>query len=306
MLNADDERAVSIASLDRVRRIPRRLVWYSLHHRGALVDGHLEDGGTAYFPRNGWIVEARGSVLQTICRIGEIPCTLGGAAQFNLSNALAVVAAGRAMGLEPAILAAALSSFAPERENPGRANLFAVGDGYVLLDYGHNPAALAAVAGMLGLWRSRRVTCVFGLPGDRLNKVACDAVAAAAHAFHRIIVREDRDLRGRQPGEMANLITREVARLCPQCDCTVIADERAAVWAALDSMQPGELVVVFYDDHHRVDAILAAAGATPAAGGLAAIPSRQQSAAGSPRDERDDRRHSRRPVIASSRPEQWA
>jgi len=306
VLNADDERAVSVADLDRVRRVPKSVVWYSLHPHGRLVDAHLTAGGTAYFPRNGWIVEARGQVLQPICRIADIPCTLGGAAQFNLSNALAAVGAGRAMGLDPAVLASALASFAPERENPGRANLFAVRDGYVLLDYGHNPAAMAAVAGMLGLWRGRRVTCVFGLPGDRLDKVACDAVAAAAHAFHRIIVREDRDRRGRQPGEMANLITREVAKLCPNCDCTVIADERAAMCEALESMQADELVVVFYDDHHEVHKILAGAGATPAAAGLAALPSRHVSAAGAATSERVDRRHSRRPVIASARPEQWA
>jgi cyanophycin synthetase len=269
-------------------------VFFTLQPRNCRVQRHIEAGGTAYFPRNGWIVEARGTVLQPICRIASIPCTLGGAAQFNLSNALAAVAAGRAMHLDSAILASALSSFVPARENPGRANLYAIQAGYLLLDYGHNPAAIAAIARMLSNWRGRRLTGILGLPGDRLDKVACEAVAAAAHAFDQIIVREDSDLRGRRSGEMAELIVREISRLRPDCPCTIIPDQHQALRTALSSLQPAELVVMFYDDYDGVRAIAAAAGATPVSRGLAALPMHDGRASAIGDGRTAERRHSRR------------
>jgi cyanophycin synthetase len=295
VLNADDEGTAALADADRIQRIPRQIVFFSLQSRNQRVQRHVEAGGTAYFPRNGWIVEARGMVLQPVCRIASIPCTLGGAAQFNLSNALAAVAAGRAMGLRSAVLAAALASFAPERENPGRANLYAVQHGYLLLDYGHNPAAITAIAGMLSKWRGRRLTGILGLPGDRLDKVACDAVAAAAHAFDRIFVREDEDLRGRRSGEMAELIIREISRLRPDCPCTVIPDQQEALRTALASMEPAELVVMFYDDYERVREVAEASGATPVRRGLATLHAARDGQSSARPDSRlDERRHSQR------------
>ncbi len=295
VLNGDDECSAGLADNERIRRIRREIVLFSLQARQPRVEQHLHWGGTAYFPRNGWIVEARGAVRQAVCRLASIPCTFGGAAQFNLSNALAAVAAGRAMGLDSAVLAASLGSFAPERENPGRANLYAVRDGYLLVDYGHNAAAIAAVAGMLRRWRGRRLTGILGLPGDRMEAVTCEAVEAAAHAFDRIIVREDHDLRGRAAGEMPAVILREVRRIRgTDCPCTIIPDQRQALKTALDTMERSELVVLFYDEFEELREILAGVGATPMPGGLASLHTRARVGAAAHHHVVADRRHSPR------------
>jgi len=59
---------------------------------------------------------------------------------------------------------------------------------------------------------------------------------------------------------MADLIVAAVRRRNPGCACSVVLDEREALRHALDSMEPAELVVMFYDhleplldvlrDHH--------------------------------------------------------
>jgi cyanophycin synthetase len=304
VLNADDVRAAGLAQADRIRRIPRNIVLFSLQPRNREVEQHVRAGGTAYFPRRGWIVEARGTVVQPVCRIASVACTLGGAAQFNLSNALAAVAAGRAMQLDCAVLAAALESFAPERENPGRANLYEIGHGYLMLDYGHNPAAMAAVARMLSNWRGRRLTGILGLPGDRLDQVACDAVAAAAEAFDRIIIREDHDLRGRKAGEMAGLILRELSRLRPECPCTVVAEEHQALRTAIQTMEPSELVVMFYDDYEGVRAIVHEFGARPALHGMRELHVRGAAGKMGARDRAADRRYTRRIPVGRRQGEQ--
>jgi cyanophycin synthetase len=271
VLNADDEHVAALAEHERIRRLPRTLVYFSLQPVGRRIDAHLAAGGTAYFPKNGWIVEARGTVYEPVCRIANVPATLGGAAQFNLSNALAAVAAGRALGVSTRVLAVALETFELERENPGRANLYAVGQGYVLLDYGHNPAAIAAIGRMTSRWQGRRLTGIVGLPGDRSDAVVQQASAAAASVFDRIIVREDRDLRGRRRREMAAIIEREIRRARPHPACRVIASEADALREALRTFEPGELAVIFYEDLDSVLEVLLAAGAVRVPGGLAAL-----------------------------------
>ena len=271
VLNADDENVAGLARAPRVRRIPRQVAFFSLAPHSPRVAAHISEGGTAYFPKNGWIVEARASVLEPVCRIGAIPCMLGGAAQFNLGNALAAVAAARALGLTARVIAQALETFTPEVENPGRANLYAVGRGYVLIDYGHNPAAIGAVGAIAGRWRWGRITGVVGLPGDRSNHVLRGAAAVAANVFDRIYVREDRYLRGRAPGEVPALIAEEIQRFNDACPCRIVRDTRDALREALTTMQPGELIVVFYEELDEVREILLEADASPVVGGLAAI-----------------------------------
>ena len=117
---------------------------------------------------------------------------LGGAAQHQLTNALAAVAACRAQGLTADQLARSLRTFDAHAHNQGRGNLYRVGQGYVLIDYGHNPAAFDAVGQMSARWLGRRVTAIVGVPGDRADWVIEEAARAAARAFDRVIVREER------------------------------------------------------------------------------------------------------------------
>ena len=51
--------------------------------------------------------------------------------------------------------------------------------------------------------RSGRAIGVIGIPGDRRDEDQRQYGAIAAGAFDEIIVREDKNLRGRQPGESA-------------------------------------------------------------------------------------------------------
>ncbi len=69
----------------------------------------------------------------------------GGHAAHVVANALAASAAARALGVPVDVLARALRSFDPHTRNPGRGCVYQVGDNPVLVDYAHNPAAVAAM-----------------------------------------------------------------------------------------------------------------------------------------------------------------
>jgi cyanophycin synthetase len=87
---------------------------------------------------------------------------------------------------------------------------------------------------------------------------------AAARGFHRIIIKEDRDLRGRRRGEIAEILRRAVLSEAPGRDCRVLLDEIAALRTAIDEIKPGDVVVIFYEKLDPALTLLKQLGAKPA------------------------------------------
>jgi cyanophycin synthetase len=247
ILNADDERLAQLASDESVAGPKKNIVYFSMRPPHVLIRRRLDEGGSAYLYKDGWIVEAVGGAETRVIRASDIPVTLGGAASFNIANALAAVAVCRALGLSREEVAEAFKGFRGDPHNAGRAGLFEIRGGYALLDYGHNPDAFTAVCRMAATWRGRRVTGVIGVPGDRDDMVIEQAGRAAARGFERIIIKEDRDPRGRRRGEIADLLRRAVMNEAPGRDCRVALDEIAAMRIAIEEIEPGDVVVIFYE-----------------------------------------------------------
>ena len=208
VLNADDEPLSRLAVEPRVNKIQKQIVYFSLKPSHVLLKRHVLAGGTAYTVKNGWIVELAPEGEFHLGEIGEIPATLNGQADFNVADALAAIAACRAQNIPSQQIIAALCDFNNEEHNEGRFNLYQVNDGYVLIDYAHNPEAVKAVCRMVQKWRGgeRRVTGIITVPGNRDNELIEEVGRLAARGFHRVIVREDADLHGRRSGEVAGIL----------------------------------------------------------------------------------------------------
>jgi cyanophycin synthetase len=162
-------------------------------------------------------------------------------------------------------ITAALKSFQNDAQNPGRTNLYRVGKGYVLVDYGHNPEAFAAICKMAARWRDKRVTAIVGVPGDRNDALIEEAGRVAAKGFQRIIIKEDDDTRGRKRGEVANLLCHAITNESPESHCSVVHDEISAFADALKNLAENEVVVIFYDKLEPVLEVLDKYGAVSAA-----------------------------------------
>ena len=264
VLNADDERLARLPDEPRVRAAEKRVVYFSLRADHVLVRKHLDAGGTAFFARDGWAVEASGAEQRRVLRLSEVPVTLGGTAEFQSANVLAAAAACRAQGVAPERVAAALAAFRGAADNPGRTNLYrAASGGYLLLDYGHNPDAFAAVCRAASRWRGRRVTGIVGVPGDRSDALIEQAGRVAARGFSRVVIKEDEDLRGRRPGEVAGILLRAVRAESPWLDSRVVLSEGEALREELRALGPGDVAVMFYDRMEPLRRVLAEFGAEP-------------------------------------------
>jgi cyanophycin synthetase len=265
ILNADDEHLARLMENPRVNRLSKHVVYFSLHENHLLIKKHRDANGLVYYVRDGWIVEANGQEEHLIAHVVEIPATLGGAAEFNVANAIAGVAAARAHGLTREQVAASLMTFRNDSQNPGRNNLYRVGAGYVMLDYGHNADAFKAVSRLASHWQGRRVTGIIGIPGDRDNSLILDGGRIAARGFSRLIIKEDKDLRGRNSGEVARLLYQAVKDEAPERVCHIVLDECDALRMEIENVRDGDAVVVFYDELEPLLDMLKQYGAVPVA-----------------------------------------
>jgi cyanophycin synthetase len=263
VLNADDELLARLPERRAVKRVPKRVVYFSLRPDNPVLLESVAAGGTGYFYRDGKIFELENGEEHAVVEAAAIPATMNGAADFQVANAMAAIAAARACGLSREEVGASVARFRSDSENPGRANLYRVGNGYVMVDYGHNPEAFLAVCRMAAKWEGRRVTGIIGVPGDRDDSVVEAAGRVAARGFHRVIIKEDKDLRGRAPSEVARLLCEAANDEWPGTECHVVLDEIEALREELRGMEEGQVVVIFYDRLEPVLGVLEERGAVP-------------------------------------------
>jgi cyanophycin synthetase len=132
---------------------------------------------------------------------------------------------------------------------PGRTNVYDRHPFKVIMDYGHNAAAvrqMCELARRLEV-RGRRI-CVLSAPGDRRDKDIAEIGRTAAGHFDHYLCRRDDHLRGRKPDEVprmlrAALLEEGVAAK----DIEVVPDEQDAVAAALAMARAGDLLLIFAD-----------------------------------------------------------
>lgn len=261
VLNADDPRCAGLAGRPAVRDRRPVVRYFSRSAESPVIAGHLRGGGLAYLLEDGNVVEAEGAARTILTGLRDIPAAGDGQAGFMIANVLAAVAAARALGLSAAAVRDALACFEPGRDNPGRLDVFRIGDIPVVLDYAHNPAALAAVGEFVAARWGRPGVAVLTLPGDRPDALVTDSARAVAGSFDRVVVYEDTDLRGREPGEMTRLIGSALTEGRPGPRVAPAGGLAEAVMLGLALAAPDDPVLVVYEKLEPVLALLADLGA---------------------------------------------
>ncbi|MBI4728792.1 MAG: UDP-N-acetylmuramoyl-L-alanyl-D-glutamate--2,6-diaminopimelate ligase [Acidobacteria bacterium] len=169
------------------------------------------------------------------------------AGRFNVSNALATVAAFQALGLP---VGAALEGVGALDRVPGRMEPVDAGQGFtVIVDYAHTPDSLANV---LRLAREMvapgaALACVFGCGGDRDRGKRAVMGRIAASLADRIAITSDNP-RSEDPGAIIAAIE-SGAREAAGSPYTVEPDRREAIRLAIAASRPGDVVVIAGKGH---------------------------------------------------------
>ena len=179
-----------------------------------------------------------------------IPATLEGRAMHNVQNAMFASAIAFSLGVRLDAIRQGLRTFGTTFfQAPGRMNVFDEHPFKVLFDYGHNAAAIAAMADLAQrLEVSGRRIVVLAAPGDRRDQDIIDIAVAAAGHFDHYICRRDDNLRGRDGDEVPLILARALmAAGVPESAIEQIPDEQHAIDTALRMGQPGDLLLIFAD-----------------------------------------------------------
>ncbi len=142
VLNADDPRTLSM------REATRASVWvFSRDPDSPGIREALGTRGRATTLIDGWIsVLGIAGDARPVVPVADVPMTLAGLSRFNVENALAATSAALAAGLPWEAVADGLRGFVPGPDlNPGRMNVYSLGDVTVVIDLAHNEAGLTAL-----------------------------------------------------------------------------------------------------------------------------------------------------------------
>jgi cyanophycin synthetase len=263
VLNADD---VNVARMGQ--RCDGAVVYFSMETQKNepgfdRVDGHCGRGGAAFVlrhtPEGDQIVLRHGPRVMPVLYTHLMPATFGGKARMNVANGLAAAAAAWAAGAHLHDIRQGLRTFTTSFfQAPGRLNLVEVAGVRVVIDYCHNVDGMRNLADFVNRMmvdngtRDGRAIGVIGVPGDRRDEDMAAYGGLAAGAFDEIIVREDRNLRGRVAGETAGHVLDGVRTARSEGArtqrATKILDEMTAVRSALRRANPGDLLVMCVDD----------------------------------------------------------
>jgi cyanophycin synthetase len=277
VLNADDELVANMR-----RACSGEIVWFSIKPDNRMIADHCRRGGKAVILEKGelgdQIVLVHGRRRMPLAYAHLLPVTFGGKAVFNIQNAMAAAGAAYCAGAHLHDIRAGLRSFTSSfYQAPGRMNLTEVRGVKVLVDYCHNAPAMVALGDFVdrffddttGIERPQRIGVV-ATAGDRRDQDMIDLGYQAGKHFDRIVVREDERLRGRKPGETAELIVQgarnaraEGARVK---EIEVVLDEIEATTVGVARANAGDLVVLCVDRARAVWDKLQAIGNVAQAG----------------------------------------
>jgi cyanophycin synthetase len=254
VLSADDALCLKMADYTSAKH----LCYVTMDPTHELVGEHIRAGGRGVVLESG----IKGQMI-TIYDHGAhipllwthlIPATLEGRALHNVQNAMFAAAMAFSMGLKLEEIRHGLRTFDTTFfQAPGRMNIYDEHQFKVILDYGHNPAAVRAMASLVSRLdvKGKRV-CVLAAPGDRRDADIAEIARHAAPAFDQFIIRQDDGLRGRASGEVADLLRSGLLQHgVAESKIQIILDEQRSIDAALAACDQGDLLLIFGDNISR-------------------------------------------------------
>jgi len=244
VINAEDKWSKKI-----IERISANIIYFAKNKENKLIKNNIDEGKLAVYIENDWVTISNKRKEYKIANVNSIPITLGGKLTFNMENILAVCGALVGMQIDYCMIKKGIESFFLNSDNNlGRFNCYLVNGINVILDYGHNIAGYKSVLSSIKSISSNKIHGVVGIPGDRSNLVAIEIGNICSKFLDNVIIKEDKDRRGRKSGEISKFIQQGIESSHRKIQSEIILDEKDAFRKALIEAKVGDTIVVFYEE----------------------------------------------------------
>jgi cyanophycin synthetase len=213
------------------------------------IKEHCNNNGLACIYENGYVTIMKGNWKIRVMPVKDIPITFEGKALHNIANTLPAVLATylyRDITIED--IRSALTTFVPgSNTTPGRMNFFHFKNFTMLADFAHNPHGLRLLCDFVSKTDYTYKVGVISGTGDRRDEDIKELGAISAGCFDEIIIRCDKNLRGRTPEEIIDLLQAGVQSVDINKPVMVIANENQALEHIYANPKQGALYVIMCD-----------------------------------------------------------
>ena len=244
VLNADDDLVYKMKN-----DLKCNIALFSMDENNPRIKEHAKTNGLACVYENGYVTIMKGSWKIRVLQAREIPLTYEAKAIHNINNCLpAVLACYLFRDITIEDIRTGLQTFIPsESLTPGRLNFFHFKHFTMLADFAHNPHGLKLLCDFVSkLDYAIRIGVISGT-GDRRDEDIRELGAISAQYFDEIIIRCDKNLRGRTAEEIIDLLKEGINSINPALPVITIPNEDLALDYIYENAKEGALYTIMCD-----------------------------------------------------------
>ncbi len=244
VLNADDDLVYAMK-----KNLKCNIALFSMDENNPRIKEHATSNGLACVYENGYITIMKGNWKIRVLPARDIPLTYEAKAMHNINNCLpAVLAAYLFRDITIEDIRSGLQTFIPsESLTPGRLNFFHFKHFTMLADFAHNPHGLKLLCDFVSKLDYPIKIGVISGTGDRRDEDIRELGEISAKFFDEIIIRCDKNLRGRTADEIIGLLKEGMDSVNPAIPTVIIPNEDLALDYIYENAKPGALYTIMCD-----------------------------------------------------------
>ena len=256
VINADNKYCLKIAATADCN-----VSYFSMDEKNPVIKEHCKKGGVAAIYENGYVTIKKGDWKMRVGKVTHFPITFNGSVDFMIENVLAATLTTFLWGYKIEDIRTSLETFIPSAaQTPGRMNIFKFKEFDVLIDFAHNPDGFNGVKSYLNTVDATEHIGVISATGDRRDDDILETAKIAAQMFDRIVICQERFLRGRERQELIDLLTLGLRREKPNIAIEVNNNSEKCLKELITKAKPGSFITILNDtiedSIHRVTVYL--------------------------------------------------
>lgn len=241
ILNADDDLVFGMQE-----KLDCNIALFSLDENNTRIKQHTANGGLSTVIANGYLVINKGGSATQVLKIDAIPLTLNGRSESMIKNILPATLAAYIQNISLENIREGLSSFLPSpAQTPGRMNIFKFKNFELMLDYAHNLDGFEELKKFMHKTSAVKKVGIISVSGDRRDDDIRTMGTLCADMFDEIIIRHDKDMRGRTHESLNALLIEGIGNRVP---VKIISNEQESIRYAVDHAESGSFIAVCTDE----------------------------------------------------------
>ncbi|SOD12560.1 cyanophycin synthetase [Pedobacter xixiisoli] len=243
VLNADNSHCLKIGE-----KANCNVAYFSMDEKNPIIQAHCKTGGIAAIYENGYITIKKGDWKIRVEKATHIPLTFNGTVSFMIQNVLAATLTTFIWGYKTEDIRTSLETFIPSAAHtPGRMNIFKFKEFKVLVDFAHNPDGFNGVKDYLSTIEASEHVGVISGTGDRRDEDIIETARIAAQMFDRVVICQEKYLRGRTKEEIIDLLMVGLKAVKPNIAVTINNNGEDCLRDLISSAQKGSFITILSD-----------------------------------------------------------